>query len=221
MLRGVSRRQSVNTVLPLAVIRDGDRIDSVIYEFCEETLAQRLKHYNSVMPPEVTTSFVRDLFTGLAHLHALGILHRDAKMDNLLLQAGAGAQIRLKLADYGWCTQRGSAHTPAFAEAYRAPEIIMLRPYGSKADVWAGGLVSRELITGRALWDTRKWTPQKQILHVCSDPASATCWDPGLEEWKCALCKRAARGESPYDRLQRDSVHQGAPLSMLTSSFLG
>ena len=61
---------------------------------------------------------------------------------------------------------------------------------------------------------------QKQILYACSGPASATCSDPALEEWRHALCKRAARGESPYDRLQRDSVHQGAPISMLAGSFL-
>ena len=61
---------------------------------------------------------------------------------------------------------------------------------------------------------------QQHILDVSSDPASRTCSDPAFEAWRLALCKRAANGESAHDRLQRDSVHQRALLSMLAVRFL-
>ena len=60
ILRDVVKQGSVNTVLPLAVVMDGNTLDSLIFKFCEETLAQRFKLHDYVMPPEVTSTLLQD-----------------------------------------------------------------------------------------------------------------------------------------------------------------
>ena len=85
-LRQLAARPSPNVTSPWAVVMDGARVDSLIFEHAEETLSQRFQRHHNVMPPDLVVSLVADLVAGLAHLHQLGWAHRDVKMDNLLLQ---------------------------------------------------------------------------------------------------------------------------------------
>lgn len=84
----------------------------------------------------------------MGYLHARNILHRDIKLDNILLD-GKG---QVKIADFGVSKQvrqgevmREQCGTPA----YIAPEIIRDRGYtGFKADLWSAGVVLYALLYG-------------------------------------------------------------------------
>lgn len=58
------------------------------------------------LPPEAVKSYARQLLLALAHVHATGLVHRDVKPDNLLVDGATGV---LKLADFGLarCAARG------------------------------------------------------------------------------------------------------------------
>merc|ERR1719387_1299347 len=65
--------------------------------------------------------WARHLLTGLRDLHALDIIHRDIKFDNLLITA-AGA---LKITDFGWCSTKADAPTTlAGTFTFMAPEVL-------------------------------------------------------------------------------------------------
>ena len=81
--------------------------------------------------------YTQQLLTGLSYLHHNGVIHRDIKCENLLVDASGN----LKLADFGASIrlQVGREHeitelrgTPYFM----APEVIRQENYGKSADIW-------------------------------------------------------------------------------------
>ncbi|XP_063562634.1 ribosomal protein S6 kinase-related protein isoform X2 [Gorilla gorilla gorilla] len=92
--------------------------------------------------------FAAELVLVLCYLHDLGIMHRDVKMENILLDERG----HLKLTDFGL-----SRHVPQGARAYTicgtlqymAPEVLSGGPYNHAADWWSLGVLLFSLATGK------------------------------------------------------------------------
>ncbi|XP_072018352.1 uncharacterized protein [Amphiura filiformis] len=104
---------------------------------------------------ETTKRFVRQMLSAIDHMHQAGVLHRDLKVENLLLD-GTG---NLKLIDFGLSNFLGSISrngriradmqaTQCGSPAYAAPEIIANKRYGAKVDVWSVGVNTFAMLTG-------------------------------------------------------------------------
>nr|XP_008122074.1 PREDICTED: putative serine/threonine-protein kinase F31E3.2 [Anolis carolinensis] len=92
--------------------------------------------------------FATELVLVLAYLHNLGIVHRDVKMENILLDE----QGHLKLTDFGLsrhlaCGER--AYTICGTLQYMAPEVLSGGPYAHPADWWSMGILLFALATGK------------------------------------------------------------------------
>ncbi|WP_058725793.1 serine/threonine-protein kinase [Curtobacterium luteum] len=100
----------------------------------------------------VTTARVgAQIAEGLAAAHAQGVVHRDVKPANVLLESDG---THVKLADFGIALLRDSARvtgtgTVMGTAAYIAPEQVMGQPITGKADVYALGLVLLETLSGK------------------------------------------------------------------------
>ncbi|MDF6017262.1 serine/threonine protein kinase [Streptomyces sp. JH34] len=106
------------------------------------------------LSPEATAAIGADLAHALAHAHETGIVHRDVKPSNILLDA----RNRPHLADFGISRLLGAtAHTATGTligtAAYLSPEQVLGEPVGRPADIYALGLVLLECLTGRLEYD--------------------------------------------------------------------
>jgi cell cycle related kinase len=104
---------------------------------------------------------LRDLLQGLAHCHAMGLLHRDVKPANMLVSREG----RALLCDLGLARPFRSGGLPpepphflslftaqVSSRWYRAPEVLYnSRAYGPAMDMWALGMVAAEMLAGRPL----------------------------------------------------------------------
>jgi serine/threonine protein kinase len=97
---------------------------------------------------DIAKYLFKQIIEGLGYLHSKSILHRDIKLDNILLD-GKG---QVKIADFGVSKlvkpneiMREQCGTPA----YIAPEIIKDQGYtGFKADLWSAGVVLYAMLYG-------------------------------------------------------------------------
>jgi len=118
-----------------------------------ETLAARLRRNNSISTAE-GLAILKQMAAGLAALHAAGIIHRDIKPNNIMLD-GAGSQVRLWITDFGLA--RAHEADPSLSDKrlvagtpdYMAPELYLGRPPSQSSDLFALGVVLHEIFTGQ------------------------------------------------------------------------
>ncbi|TEB21789.1 AGC/YANK protein kinase [Coprinellus micaceus] len=99
------------------------------------------------LPEEVVRFFVAQLASGLGYLHEMGIMHRDIKPDNILLDERGNAH----LTDFNIAVHFGERKLTGVAGsmAYMAPEILAKRGYTYHIDWWSLGVCAYELVFGR------------------------------------------------------------------------
>ncbi|KAJ1271881.1 hypothetical protein BS78_06G159700 [Paspalum vaginatum] len=110
------------------------------------------------VPEPEASRVVAQLAEALAGCHRRGVVHRDVKPDNVLLDhpAGDDAPPRVRLADFGsaaWLGAGGAAAAEGLVGTphYVAPEVVAGGEYGEKVDVWSAGVVMYVLLSGGAL----------------------------------------------------------------------
>ncbi|MET9549129.1 protein kinase [Streptomyces sp. NPDC006627] len=106
------------------------------------------------LAPGETAALGAELAEALAHAHEAGIVHRDVKPSNIILDASG----RPHLTDFGIARLLdATTHTTTGAligtAAYLSPEQVLGRSVGQPADIYALGLVLLECLTGRLEYD--------------------------------------------------------------------
>ncbi|MCC7062936.1 MAG: protein kinase [Planctomycetes bacterium] len=143
--RAAAKLQHPNVVQVFDVEHDGGKYHFAMELMQEGSLEDWLKQ-NGVMPQDHALRVVADAAAGLAYAESLGIVHRDIKPDNLMLdQHGAVKIADLGLAGTGNETEEKAIGTPHFM----APEQVLRKEIDHRTDLYALGCTFYRLVTGR------------------------------------------------------------------------
>src|SRR5512143_407735 len=160
--------------------QDGDLIYIVMKYVAGGTLAERLKRPIDLA---TTTNLIAQIAAALDHAHQRGIIHRDVKPSNVLLDENEWVQ----LADFGLAkllagdqvlTSSGlSMGTPA----YLSPEQGQGATIDRHADIYSLGVMLYEMVTGRLPFTAE--TPMGVIIkHIYEQPLPPRTLNPSIPE---------------------------------------
>jgi serine/threonine-protein kinase len=142
---------------------------------------------------------IRQLLDGLGHAHAAGVVHRDVKPSNIMINRDGG----IKVSDFGIAhteaselTQHGDVlGTPH----YMAPEQFLGLHIGVPADLYAVGVIAYDLLTGTKPFVGTTATVMQQVLN--QRPADPSSLNPKLSPLIDRVLQRAL-AKKPEERFQ-------------------
>jgi len=127
----------------------------LVTEYCQGgDLFDFLKGRGRLVTEPQAVRLVAEILLALEYIHSIGVVYRDLKLENILLDA----QGHVRVADFGLSKlvkhgdkpgQTSLTKTFCGTREYVAPEMLAGRAYGHSVDLWAYGILLYEILCGR------------------------------------------------------------------------
>ena len=156
-----------------------------------ETLGERLRT-RGPLPPADAARVLREVAWALAYAHGRGIVHRDVKPDNILLESGTG---RALVTDFG--IAHGGGHLSASADDgkvmgtahFMSPEHAADQPIDGRSDIYALGVVGYLAVSGRLPFEEAN-VPALLVRQATEAAPSVLSVAPGTPSALAAVIQR-------------------------------
>ena len=192
-----------NVVAVFDVCIDPVGISYLVMELIEGgTLRDRLRNSEPI-PPRESAEIVRQLLAGLSAAHEKGLVHRDIKSSNILIEEKTGLA---KLTDFGLVRDLESDsnltrdNAIAGTPAYMSPEqVLSPADVDSKADIYSLGAVLYEMLAGELPFRGVERMVLKQVIH--DEPRSLRRQNDSISRDLETICLKAM-SKSPEARYE-------------------
>ena len=170
-------------------------------EFVKGLTLKQLVEAGDILPTPVGLRIAKQICAGLAAAHEVGVIHRDIKPQNILIEATGGLKImdfgiaRLK-EEHGMTAEGTVVGTPD----YMSPEQARGKPLDFRSDIYSTGVVLYEVFTGTPPFDGD--TPLAVVLkHIQENPPSPQTRNPKIDPKISQIVLKCMQKE-PNDRFQ-------------------
>ncbi|XP_020253554.1 probable serine/threonine-protein kinase At1g54610 [Asparagus officinalis] len=183
----------------------------LVFEYMEHDLAGLAASPGIKFTEPQVKFYMKQLLSGLEHCHSQGVLHRDIKGSNLLLD-NEGI---LKIADFGLAStfdpdKKEPMTSRVVTLWYRPPELLLgATYYGVGVDLWSAGCILAELLVGKPILPGRTEVEQlHRIFKLCGSPSE--------KYWKKSKLHHATmfKPQQPYKRCIAETYKEFSPSSL-------
>ncbi len=164
-----------------------------------ESLAQRLSA-RGPLPPEDAVRYLREVAWALAYAHARGVIHRDVKPENILIDRGSG---RALVTDFGIARDGRQEGITAPGNVlgtvhYMSPEQAAGDFLDGRSDLYALGVVGFYILSGQFPFDAES-ASAILVAHVIREPPTLASIAPSVPE-RLAIVIDRSLAKDPMDR---------------------
>lgn len=183
----------------------------LVFEYMEHDLTGLASRPGVKFSEPQIKCYMKQLLSGLDHCHKHGILHRDIKGSNLLIDNNG----ILKIADFGLARVFDPHHTAPLTSRvvtlwYRPPELLLgASRYGVEVDMWSTGCILGELYTGKPILPGKTEVEQlHKIFKLCGSPSE--------DYWRRLHLPHAAvfKPPQPYRRCVAETFKELPPAAL-------
>ncbi len=197
-------------IVPIHSVEEHDDIVFFVMAYVEgQTLTERIAK-RGPLPVREAARVLRQIAWALVHAHGQGVVHRDIKPDNIMLEDGTG---RVVVTDFGIAVV-GSERGPDDGDVvvgtpeFMSPEQVRGEPVDARSDLYSLGVVAFLALAGR--YPHAAGSPSEAMAHHLSTPplrlaAAAPGVPPKLGDVldRCLVKNREERVESAADLADR------------------
>lgn len=166
----------------------------LVMELCDAGGVQKLLEKKTQFTEKETWTVINQLAHAVAYLHDCDIVHRDLKLENILLGQPVGNELlNIKLTDFGLSFVKGSVGSDSMMQSvcgtpiYMAPEVIDDLGYSQQCDIWSIGVIMYTLLTGRPPFVAETEEKLYELIKKGEVDFSDPCWETCHESAKNLL----------------------------------